>query len=227
MVGDRVDVLDKGWVKLVDMLPREGGADMTVVNAARVSFGAAGKGEEQDKRLLRYLVKHRHTSPFEHVVFSFEVNAPVLVWWQWVRHRTWSYNFVSGRYVEFEEDQMYDPAAWRRQAKVNRQGSEGELSAEDGQMLSEIWEDTQKEAMRNYKIALSMGVAREQARMFLPAWALYYRAMCTVDLHNLLHFLSLRSGAEAQWEIQEYARAVWGLVKPTIPWIVEAMEGDK
>lgn len=225
MVGETRGVLDEGWVTLVDMLPHEGSADMTVVNAARVSFGAKGKGEEQDKRLLRYLVKHRHTSPFEHVVFSFEVNAPVLVWWQWVRHRTWSYNFQSGRYTDFLDEQIHNPSRWRAQSSSNRQASEGEVGDVLNAELNERWAIAMHDAWDNYRYALRQGVAREQARLFLPGFAMYYKAICTVDLHNLLHFLSLRSGDEAQWEIRQYAEAIRSLVMPTIPWIAQAMEG--
>ena len=112
----RVNVLDKGWIELQDMM----GDDLAIVNAARVSFLGETQGGEQDKKLLFYLLKHRHTTPFEQVEFKFRVGAPVLVWWQWVRHRTFhfqSVNAQSGRYTEFDEDDFYVPDVWRQQAR--------------------------------------------------------------------------------------------------------------
>ena len=113
LIGKRVEVLDKGWIELQD-----------------VSFLGESKGTERDKKLLFYLMQHRHTSPFEMVEFKFRVRAPLVTYWQWARHRTWSYNAQSGRYTAFEEDDFYVPDAWRLQSADNKQASEGELSDE-------------------------------------------------------------------------------------------------
>lgn len=224
-VGETVHCGD-GHVTLCDMLPRQD-ADMAIVNAARVSFGARGKGGDEDRRLLRYLMEHRHTSPFEHVVFTFEVDAPVVVWWQWVRHRTWSFNFQSGRYTEFRPDRILEnPGPWRRQSESNRQASDGLVSLEDDEALVDLWTEHKARSVTLYQTALAMGVAREQARMFLPGFAAMYRATCTVDLHNLMHFIRLRATPEAQVEIAQYAAALWKVVRSTIPWTAEIFEGE-
>ncbi len=221
----RIDVLNRGYVALVDRMPSEGSGDAAIVNAARVSYNAESKGEERDRRLIRFLLKHRHTSPLEHVVFTFEVNAPALVWWQWVRHRTWSYNFVSGRYVEHDESDVYVPDEWRRQAAVNRQASDGPVDSVVQQEARESLEDMVQEGFYRYRRLLELGVAREMARLVLPAWSLYYRAICTVDLHNLMHFVRLRRSEDAQWEIAQYANALWTLVRSSIPWTAEEFDG--
>ncbi|OQY37166.1 MAG: hypothetical protein B6243_01215 [Anaerolineaceae bacterium 4572_5.2] len=103
LIGKRVELLDKGWLELQDLM----GDDLAIINAARVSFLGESKGAEADKKLLFYLMKHRHTSPFEQVEFKFRVHAPLVTWWQWVRHRTWNFNAQSGRYTPFEEDSFY------------------------------------------------------------------------------------------------------------------------
>ena len=103
LLGRRVPVLDQGWIELQDVM----GDDLAIVNAARVSFLGESKGDERDKKLLFYLLRHRHTSPFEQVEFKFRVRAPLVTWWQWVRHRTWSMNAQSGRYTPFEEGDFY------------------------------------------------------------------------------------------------------------------------
>lgn len=160
-------------------------------------------------------------------MFTFDVDAPVLVWWQWVRHRTWSYNFQSGRYTEFEEDRVLAyPGSWRKQSKSNRQASDGDVSEEDEEVLDREWERHRFRSMTLYRWALGKGVAREQARLFLPGFGMMYRAICTVDLHNLMHFVRLRATAEAQREIAQYAAALWMLVRGLVPWTAEAFEAE-
>lgn len=218
-----IPVLDKGFVSLQDMMPHWSLStlgitpEQSVVNAARVSFLDASKGEESDAKLLRYMLRHKHTSPFEHVVFKMHVKAPVIVWWQWVRHRMWSYNFQSGRYVQFSEEDCYVPEEWRRQSASNKQGSDG--------LIDDVGRDFEWEmsafsnlAYANYSDALRSGVAREQARLFLPGFAVYYEAIATVDAHNLIHFLRLRLDSHAQYEIRQYALAIWReIFKPMMP----------
>jgi len=221
LIGKRVNVLDKGWVELQDIM----GNDLAIVNAARVSFLGESKGNEQDKKLLFYLLKNRHTSPFEQVEFKFRVHAPVLVWWQWVRHRTWSYNAQSGRYVSFEEDDFYVPDAWRKQAKSNKQGSEGEIDPAAGESLTQELQAHYRQGFDLYQRAIEAGVAREQARLFLPGFAVYYTWVAKTDAHNLMHFLSLRAAPDAQFEIRQFAAAIYEhFFRPALPWTTEAYE---
>ncbi|MCS7056293.1 MAG: FAD-dependent thymidylate synthase [Thermoflexales bacterium] len=221
LLGKRVAVLDKGWVELQDLM----GDDLAIVNAARVSFLGESKGSEKDKRLLFYLMQHRHTSPFEQVEFKFRVRAPVVTWWQWVRHRTWQFNAQSGRYVAFDEDDFYVPDVWRKQSPSNKQASLGELTPEEGAPLTAALLEHYERGYRLYRQALDAGVAREQARIFLPGFAVYYTWVAKVDAHNLMHFLSLRMAEDAQFEIRIYARTIYEhFFKPALPWTAEAFE---
>lgn len=221
LIGKRVPVLDKGWIELQDLM----GDDLAIVNAARVSYLGESKGPGQDKRLLFYLLRNRHTSPFEQVEFKFRVRAPVLVWWQWARHRTWNFNAQSGRYTAFEEDDFYFPEAWRQQADSNKQMSAGELPAEASSELTATLRAHYERSFDLYEEALKAGVARELARVFLPGFALYYTWVCKVDAHNLMHFLDLRMGPHAQDEIRAYADTIYrAFFRPALPWTAEAFE---
>ena len=228
LIGKRIDVLDKGFVELVDMLPHpEAGVsgDLAIVNAARVSFLGESKGEAQDKKLLFYLMRHQHTSPFEMVEFKFRCRAPLVTWWQWVRHRTWNMNAQSGRYTPFEENDFYVPDSWRRQAASNKQASEGEIDSEVSANLTEELLRHYEEGFRLYQAALEAGVAKEMARLFLPGFSVYYTWVVKVDAHNLMHFLRLRMASEAQYEIRVYAQAIYEhFFKPALPWTAEAFE---
>lgn len=228
LIGKRVNVLDKGWIELLDMMPHPAtgvSGDLAIVNAARVSFMGESKGEEKDKKLLQYLIKHRHTSPFEQVSFKFRIHAPVVTFWHLVRHRTFSFNFSSGRYVEFEEDQFYVPTTWRKQSPSNKQASLGQLDETESAVLSARLINYYDQGYELYENALEMGVAREQARLFLPAWGSYYTCIASVDAHNLMHFLGLRLTDEAQYEIRVYAAAIYEhFFKPALPWTAEAWE---
>jgi thymidylate synthase (FAD) len=217
----------KSWLELQDMMPHPStgvSPDRVIVNAARVSFLGESKGPDRDKKLLMYLLRHRHTSPFEQVEFRFRVRAPVVVWWQWVRHRTWHVNAQSGRYTPFQEDDYYIPQVWRLQSTDNKQASEGELLAEDGAHLTEQLSMLGQQAFELYTQALDMGVAKEQARLFLPAWTSYYIWVCKVDAWNLMHFLRLRMASEAQWEIRQYANAIYQIFRDKMPWTAEAFD---
>jgi thymidylate synthase (FAD) len=228
LIGRRVDVLDKGWIELIDLMPHPASGvsgDMAIVNAARVSFLGESKGPERDKKLLFYLLRHRHTSPFEMVEFKFRVRAPLVTWWQWARHRVWNYNAQSGRYTPFEENDFYVPEIWRRQAVDNKQASEGELSPETASMLTRNLVDHYHEGYRLYNEALEMGVSKEMARLFLPGFSVYYTWVTKVDAHNLMHFLRLRMADDAQYEIRVYAQAIYEhFFKPALPWTSEAFE---
>jgi thymidylate synthase (FAD) len=218
-IGKRVKVLDKGWIELQDMM----GDDLAIVNAARVSFLGESKGSQQDKKLLFYLLKHRHTTPFEQVEFKFRVRAPVLVWWQWARHRMWHYNAQSGRYTPFQEDDFYVPLSWRKQSADNKQGSAGEIDPVDAERLTAKLLAHYDQGFALYQQALAAGVAKEQARLFLPGFSLYYTWVVKTDAHNLMHFLSLRMAPDAQAEIRAYAQAIYDhFFQPALPWTAEA-----
>lgn len=228
LIGKRIAVLDKGWIELVDMLPHPASGisgDMAIVNAARVSFMGESKGEEKDKKLLFYLMRHAHTSPFEMVEFKWRVHAPLVTWWQWVRHRTFNMNAQSGRYTEFEENDFYIPEVWRRQSASNKQASEGELDPAASDDLTARLLRHYEQGYTLYRAALEAGVSKEMARLFLPGFSVYYTWVVKVDAHNLMHFLKLRMAAEAQHEIRVYAQAIYTeFFKPTLPWTAEAFE---
>lgn len=226
LIGKQVEVLDKGWIELVDMMPHpdtEISGDLAIINAARVSFLGESKGNERDKRLLFYLLRNRHTSPFEMVEFKFRVRAPLVTWWQWVRHRTWNMNAQSGRYTPFEENDFYVPNVWRKQSKDNKQASEGELTTESGQELTNDLIQHYEECFRLYSKALEKGVSKEMARLFLPGFSVYYTWVTKIDAHNLMHFLRLRMASDAQYEIRVYAEAIYEhFFQPALPWTAEA-----
>lgn len=214
----RCAVLDRGFVELVDYM----GDDDAPVDAARVSFAKAAKfyTKKENDRLTDYLLRNKHTSPFEMVVFKFRVHAPVVVWWQWVRHRMASYNFVSGRYVPFTEGDVYEVAqnAWRIQSKTNKQGSSGEfLEPKKGKKLTAAMRDIFRRGFKAYNMALKMGVAREQARLLLPFASCYYTAIVQMNASSLMHFLQLREDGHAQSEIRDYATAIRHIVSTTHP----------
>ncbi len=228
VLGQRVDVLDKGWIELIDFLPHPASnisGDLAIVNAARVSFLGESKGDVQDKRLLFYLLRHRHTSPFEMVEFKFRCHAPLVTWWQWVRHRMWNFNAQSGRYTPFREDDFYVPDIWRLQAKDNKQASDGQVTDEQNQVLNAQLLEHYENGYRLYQNALDAGVSREQARLFLPGFSVYYTWVMKVDAHNLMHFLRLRMASDAQYEIRVYADTIYQhFFKPLLPWTAEAFE---
>ncbi len=229
LIGKRVSVLgEQGWLELVDLMPHPAAdvsGDLAIVNAARVSFLGESKGPERDKKLLFYLLRHRHTSPFEMVEFKFRVRAPLVTWWQWARHRTWNFNAQSGRYTPFEENDFYLPAAWRRQAQDNKQASDGVLESEADRALTEKLRVHYENSYALYQEALEAGVSREMARLFLPGFSVYYTWVAKVDAHNLMHFLKLRMAQDAQLEIRVYAEAIYReFFKPLLPWTAEAFE---
>jgi thymidylate synthase (FAD) len=228
IIGKRLNVLDKGYIELLDFMPHPASGvsgDLAIVNAARVSFMGESKGDEKDKKLLFYLLRHRHTSPFEQVEFKFRVRAPLVTWWQWVRHRMFNMNAQSGRYTEFEENDFYVPDVWRRQSPSNKQASLGEVSVEDGQALTAALLNHYARGYALYEDAIGKGVARELARAFLPGFSVYYTWVVKADAHNLMHFLKLRMAEEAQHEIRVYAEAIYReFFTPLLPWTAEAFE---
>lgn len=214
-------VLDDGFVCLVDVM----GDDSAVVQAARVSYGAGTKKVSDDRTLIRYLLRHRHTTPFEMAEIKLLVRVPMDCWRQWIRHRTANVNEYSTRYsVAIDSAQQTPPDAWRTQAAQNRQGSGEPLPPETGAALSAAEKELHAHAHRVYAERLEAGVAREQARKDLPL-ATYTEAYWKVDLHNLLHFLALRMDAHAQEEIRQYATTIGReIVRPLFPVVWEAFE---
>lgn len=228
MIGKRISVLDSGWIELVDIMPHPESdipGDLAIVNAARVSFLGESKGDEQDKKLLFYLLRNHHTSPFEMVEFKFRVRAPLVTWWQWARHRTWNFNAQSGRYTPFEENDFYLPDVWRMQAKDNKQASDGQVTDAVNDYLSDELARHYDDSFALYTEALEAGVSKEMARLFLPAFGVYYTWVVKVDAHNLMNFLRLRMASDAQHEIRVYADAIYQhFFKPALPWTAEAFE---
>ena len=216
---EKFPVLDDGFVCLVDCM----GDDSSVVQAARVSYGAGTKKVSDDRTLIRYLLRHRHTTPFEMAEIKLLVRVPMDCWRQWIRHRTANVNEYSTRYsVAIDSAQTTPPEEWRTQSSVNRQGSEGFLSAEAGEGLTTTEREFQESAEKLYIDRLDAGVAREQARKDLPLCT-YTEAYWKIDLHNLLHFLALRMDTHAQWEIRQYATTIGEkIVQPLFPVVWEA-----
>lgn len=212
-------VLSDGFVCLVDCM----GDDAAVVQAARVSYGEGTRKTSDDRTLIRYLMRHRHSTPFEMAELKFLIRVPMDCWRQWIRHRTASVNEYSTRYsVAIDAMQSTLPGDWRFQATQNRQGSEGHLPPELGEQLSADERHFHKQARKLYLDRLEAGVAREQARKDLPL-ATFTEAYWKIDLHNLLHFLALRSDEHAQQEIREYAQTIGEqIVAPLFPAVWEA-----
>jgi len=204
ILGVPFRVLNDGFIRLIDYM----GSDESIVQAARVSYGRGTKKVHQDRGLIRYLMRHRHTTPFEMCEIKLHVRVPMDCWRQWIRHRTASVNEYSTRYSEaIDSAQMTDDDQWREQSRGNRQGSTGFLTPEVGSELSEGESTLIQDSRRLYRERLEAGVAREQARKDLPL-STYTEAYWKIDLHNLLHFLALRMDAHAQWEIRSYATVI-------------------
>ena len=219
----KIDCLDHGFVRLADRM----GSDLSVVRAARVSYDAvwrAGENEANDTKLINYLWKHKHTTPFEAVTLTFEVMAPIFVFRQWHRHRTWSYNELSGRYKELLEV-YYIPSAEivGEQATKNKQGREPSFR-DRAIALSKVSAHCGK-AFSLYRELLEDGWPRELARMVLPLNT-YSHMFGTVNLLNLFRFLSLRCDSHAQYEIRVYADAMRELAKDVVPVCMQAWETD-
>ena len=201
LLGERIAVLDDGFVRVVDYM----GSDASIVQAARVSYGAGTKKVNEDRGLIRYLMRHGHTTPFEMCELKLHVRVPMDCWRQWIRHRTGSVNEYSTRYsVAIDAAQTTMQDRWRRQSPLNRQGSDEFLDIALGSELSARERELQRLARETYEERLTAGVAREQARKDLPL-STYTEAYWKIDLHNLFHFLRLRMDARAQAEIREYA----------------------
>jgi thymidylate synthase (FAD) len=233
-----VEVLDKGFVELEDFM----GGDLRVVNSAKVSNHK--RSEEMggsEEKLINYLMKNRHGSPFEHSCFTFYVKAPIFVVREWQRHRIGSFNEMSGRYVQFEPD-FYIPEQVRVPGTTNKQGSKIPTELSDlPEDLKDVVEpdvidrwniharEELLEAYTNsyddYKYLLNIGVAKEMARMVLPL-SLYTEMFWTVNARSLMNFLNLRTGENAQWEIRQYADAIELIFAEKMPVAWDAWRGN-
>ena len=219
----KIDVLDKGYIEVVDTL----GDDLTPVNAARVSFG--GRSDtftEKDKRLSKFLIKHKHFSPFRHQHIMVIIKAPEFVLRQWYKHvvgiettsthatKDHAWNEISGRYVEVED--FYYPDVWRKQSEDNKQASEGELDDLQQKRMALVYNTFMNQVEMAYETMISSGVAKEQARIVLPL-SQYTQVWWTASFQSVMNFIELRDESTAQVEIQEYARALKKIMLDAFP----------
>jgi len=219
---EAIKVLDHGLVRLVEHM----GSDLSIVRNARVSYDAAwrtGEDAGKDAKLLNYLVKNGHTSPFESCVFTFEVKAPIFVFRQWHRHRTWSFNEISARYAELPEE-FYTPDLDKitGQSASNKQMRTEEQHPEAARIQALIFQQCEQ-SFGTYQTLIAEGCPRELARSVLPVGT-YSHMFATVDLHNLMHFLRLRLHSHSQYEIRVYAEAMLKLIEPIVPHSVAAFK---
>jgi thymidylate synthase (FAD) len=215
-----IKCLDKGFVRLVDSM----GGDDAIVQAARVSYGKGTSKVSQDRGLIRYLMRHRHTTPFEMVEFKFHCKMPIFVARQWVRHRTANINEYSLRYSQARDEFYYpDPEHIQFQSALNKQGRMGEVPAELKQKVQDYFKEISERSFAVYSELNEAGVARELARSVLPV-NLYTEWYWKNDLHNLLHFIGLRSDSHAQYEIRVFSDAMDQSVKAVAPFAWEAYQ---
>ena len=218
------DVLDKGFIEVVDSL----GDDLTVVNSARVSFGKRKtKFDKSDERLVRYLAKHKHYSPFRHLQVQFHIKAPEFVMRQWYKHvvgiettsngstKDHAWNEISGRYVPVEE--YYIPQIWRKQSEDNKQASEGVLESENNSRAKHYYDTALSTTINMYnRLITDLGVAKEQARVILPL-SQYTEVYWTASFQAVMNFIELRNEKTSQIEIQEYAKVLLEQMKEVFP----------
>ena len=228
-------VLNKGFVKMVDCMPRvipseakKLACDSAVVQAARVSYAQGLKSHKTDTSLINYLYKNKHTSPFEMVKFKFHVKAPIFIARQWFRHRMSNYNEISGRYTELKEE-LYEPEKIPIQSSINKQLSDISVDLNNNIYIKKIFDeymDGTKNQYKIYKKLMEHNVSRENARIGLPL-NMFTEFYWSIDLHNLLNFLNLRNSSYAQYEIKVYAEAIEEIVKPFCPVTMAARENNK
>ena len=219
----KIDVLDKGYIEVVDKL----GDDLTPVNAARVSFGSKSETfEEKDRRLSKFLIKHKHFSPFRHQHVMMILKAPEFVMRQWYKHvvgiettsssvtKDHAWNEISGRYIPVQE--YYYPEVWRKQSDDNKQASEGELDDLQQKRMSMIYKTFMNNVEMAYETMVNSGMAKEQARIVLPL-SQYTLVYWTASFQSIMNFIELRDEPTAQWEIQQYAKALKKIMLDIFP----------
>ena len=217
-----IEVLNRGHVRLVDHM----GSDLSIVRNARVSYDAewrTGEDTGKDAALIQYLIKNQHTSPFESVVFTFDVKAPIFVLRQWHRHRTWAYSEISARYSELPEE-YYVPEVSQigLQSRTNKQMRTDDEHPQ-AERIQDIISSSCEDSFTMYRTMIKLEVPRELARGVLPVNT-FSHMFCTVDLHNLMKFLKLRMHPHAQYEIRVYAQALLDLITPVVPVAVAAFK---
>ena len=225
----KIDVLDKGYIEVVDTL----GDDLTPVNAARVSFdGFSETFTDKDRKLSKFLIKHKHHSPFRHQHTMFIIKAPEFVMRQWYKHvvgiettsssstKDHAWNEISGRYVEYDE--FYEPTTYRKQSEDNKQASEGEFEKGeyDYHFVEANWTNAHEASISAYQQLIEIGMAKEQARCILPL-TLYTEVYWTASFQAIMNFIELRNEKTSQIEIQEYAKVLLELMHDTFPKITE------
>lgn len=224
---NKLNVLEPGYVRLVDAM----GSDLTVANAARVSYAKESKElNEKDIKLIQFLAREGHTSPFRHAVLQFEVYAPLMVarqWWKYVigsDHIMDAWNESSRRYIT-EDPVFYVPESieWRSKPDNSKQGSGECVESRVGSFFTDSLKNLIDESERLYTLALEKGICAEQARLFLPAYGMYVRWYWTASLQGVCHFLNQRLGHDAQKEIQEFAKAVYQLAQPHFPTVINEL----
>jgi thymidylate synthase (FAD) len=226
---NQINVLDEGYVRLVDTL----GDDLSVVNAARVSYDKEAKEfSERDEKLIKFLIRENHTSPFRHAALTFEVYAPLFVarqWWKYAVSSTHvddqnGWNESSRRYIT-EDEKFYVPSAssWRSKPENSKQGSGEPINFEEGAYFTNKLKDTINEGVKLYHEAMENNIAPEIARLFLPAYGMYVRWRWTVSLQGIMTFLEQRLEHDSQWEIQQYANAVKNLSNEVFPQTFKAL----
>ena len=219
----KIKVLDKGFIEVIDSL----GNDLTVVNSARVSFGKRkDKWDKSDERLVRYLAKHKHYSPFRHLQVQFHIKAPEFVMRQWYKHvvgiettsnsstKDHAWNEISGRYVEYDE--FYEPTIFRKQSDDNKQASEGQFEGQAEIAVAANWKQAHSMTLTAYKNMIDAGMAKEQARCILPL-TLYTEVYWTASFQAVMNFIELRNEKTSQVEIQDYAKVLLDLMLEVYP----------
>jgi thymidylate synthase (FAD) len=219
VVENKVDLGVLGYMELLDHM----GDDLSIVNAARVSYNkAADELHEKDEKLIYFLAKHKHWTPFEQNSLKFRVKCPIYIARQWMKHRCWVFNEISARYTKFDST-IYQPDDFRKQAEKNKQASVAADESLDQDQAAKIYADAYQVALDSYNKLIDLGVCREQARGILPVGS-HTEFITTVNLRNFMHWYHLRAPKDAQWEIQQYAKAAFELVKPMFPIAMKCFE---
>lgn len=218
IVGREIKVLDKGMIKVLDVM----GDDGSIVDSARISYGKGTRSISDNRNLIRYLMMHKHTSPFEMCEIKLYVKAPIFVTRQWVRHRTANFNEYSARYSEMQNEFYYPSHEMlQKQSQSNKQSSEGHFTTEEYEQILGSMVQASENMYQEYTKLLELGVARETARCLLPV-NVYTQFYWKIDAHNLMHFLRLRCPENAQKEIREYASAIRDIFAEWLPITHEA-----
>lgn len=228
VANKKIQCLDHGFVELIDVMPRivpEGQTcDFAICQMARLSYQHGTKTVNEDKGLLNLLMRNSHTSPFEAIEIKLNLKMPIFVSRQFCRHRTSSLNEISARYSVMKDEFYFpNPEDLRKQSTTNKQGSDGNIEAEQAEGFSKIIRQQCRDSYAWYTNMLEAGVSREQARMILPL-NLYTQFYWKQNLHNMLHLLALRMDSHAQYEIRVYANAMYEIVRHLAPWTIEAFD---